>query len=158
MKKMQFLGLTFVFMLSIFASGFALDSNKAYALSYPSDTDPYKTGCAYKQPLTYATKYIVKNGKTIGYVQLKGSAGCHTAWAYIKLYNPAPYNRYADAFVVRNDGAQRSCDNYGGNGEVNKGQTSCYTPQLWNLDPHYSYAHGFADIMGNMVSAKTSAH
>jgi hypothetical protein len=145
-------------MLSIFVSGFALDFNKAYALDYPSDTDPYKTGCAYNKPITYATKYIYKNGKAIGYVQLKGSAGCHTAWGYIKLYSAAPSNGYADVFIRRSDGAQRNCANYGGNGVVNRGQTSCYTPQLWDYSPYTSYAHGFADIYGNTVSAKTGSY
>ncbi|MDM5455398.1 DUF2690 domain-containing protein [Peribacillus butanolivorans] len=119
--------------------------NKASALSYDY-SNPYSTGCADKSPITYETKYIYsRTGVKIGYVQLKGSAYCHTAWGYVKFYSAAPYNYYAKAIVnsYTNGTTRRTftdCASSGGNGMVMKGQTSCYTPQLWDKDPYKASA------------------
>ncbi|MFE5430856.1 DUF2690 domain-containing protein [Peribacillus simplex] len=116
--------------------------NKASALTYDY-TNPYSTGCANKSPITYETKYIYKNGVKIGYVQLKGSAYCHTAWGYVKFYSAAPYDSYANVYVdsYKNGTTWRTyTDCYEGNGRVNKGQTSCYTSQLWDKDPYKASA------------------
>ncbi|MDQ7862780.1 hypothetical protein RCO48_22405 [Peribacillus frigoritolerans] len=72
--------------------------NKTYALSY-DNTNPYSTGCVNKSPITYETEYIYKNGVKIGYVQLKGSAYCHTAWGSLKFYSATPYDYYANVWV-----------------------------------------------------------
>ncbi|MFE4430914.1 DUF2690 domain-containing protein [Peribacillus butanolivorans] len=118
--------------------------NKASALSYDG-SNPYSTGCANKSPITYETKYIYKNGVKIGYVQLKGSAYCHTAWGYVKFYSAAPYDNYANVYVdsYTNGTTWRtsgSCASSGGNGRVMKGQTSCYTAQFWDKDPYKASA------------------
>ncbi|MBD8137302.1 hypothetical protein V2I71_13995 [Peribacillus frigoritolerans] len=52
-----------------------------------------------KSPITYETEYIYKNGVKIGYMQLKESAYCHTAWGYLKFYSAAPYDYYANVWV-----------------------------------------------------------
>ncbi|MES1039933.1 DUF2690 domain-containing protein [Peribacillus simplex] len=112
-------------------------------LSY-DNTNPYSTGCASKSPITYETEYIYKNGVKIGYVQLKGSAYCHTAWGYLKFYSSAPYDYYAnvwgDSFNGTTKRAFTSCASSGGNGWIMKGQTSGNTAQLWNLDPYNALA------------------
>jgi hypothetical protein len=143
MKKLLNIGMIFTLVFGLF---FAIAPiNKAFALSY-DNSNPYSTGCAYKSPITYETKYIYKNGVKIGYVQLKGSAYCHTAWGYVKLYSSAPYNTYANVGTYRYYGTSSSwnartfCNSSGGNGVVNKGETSCYTGQLWDKDPYNSLA------------------
>ncbi|MFC8563810.1 hypothetical protein [Peribacillus frigoritolerans] len=97
-----------------------------------------------KSPITYETEYIYKNGVKIGYVQLKGSAYCHTAWGYLKFYSAAPYDYYANVWVDSFNGKTKraftSCASSGGNGWIIKGQTSCYTAQIRNLNPYNALA------------------
>ncbi|MFJ7469953.1 hypothetical protein ACIQWI_15525 [Peribacillus frigoritolerans] len=118
-------------------------TNKTYALSY-DNTNPYSTSCVNKSPITYETEYSYKNGVKIGYVQLKGSAYSHTAWGYLKSYSAAPYDYYANVWVDSFNGTTKkaftSSASSGGNGWIMKGQTSCYTSQLWNLDPYNALA------------------
>lgn len=77
-------------------------------------------------------------------MQLKGSAYCHTAWGYLKFYSAAPNDYYANVWVDSFNGTTKraftSCASSGGNGWIMKGQTSCYTAQLWNLDPYTALA------------------
>lgn len=54
----------------------------------------------------------------------------------VTVTRPAVYNNEADARIVRKtDGKAYTCGSAGGNGVVNKGQTSCYTPMVYDLDP-----------------------
>ncbi|PEZ84093.1 DUF2690 domain-containing protein [Peribacillus simplex] len=137
--------------------------NKAFALSY-DNTNPYSTGCASKSPITYETEYIYKNGVKIGYVQLKGSAYCHTAWGYLKFYSAAPYDYYANVWVDSFNGKTKraftSCASSGGNGWIMKGQTSCYTAQLWNLDPYNALAKAgiYSSSGALIISANTGRY
>ena len=48
---------------------------------------------------------------------------------------PAVYNNEADARIVRKPMEKHILASAGGNGVVNKGQTSCYTPMVYDLDP-----------------------
>jgi hypothetical protein len=161
MKKLFNIGMVFALVLGLF---FAIAPvNKASALSYDY-TDPYSTGCAYKSPITYETEYIYKNGVKIGYVQLKGSAYCHTAWGYLKFYSAAPYDYYANVWIDSFNGtvkrAYASCANSGGNGWIMKGQTSCYTAQLWDKDPYNALAKaGIYSSSGALIqSANTGRY
>jgi hypothetical protein len=158
MKKLLNIGMIFTLVVGLFFS--ITPINKASALSYDG-SNPYSTGCAYKSPITYETKYIYKNGVKIGYVQLKGSAYCHTAWGYVKLYSPAPYDNYAYVSIDSyTDGTtlswrtSRSCASSGGNGMVMKGQTSCYTAQLWNKDPYKASAAAYIDYTRYAITGR----
>jgi hypothetical protein len=153
-KKVMNYSFAFVFVLSLLVSSFTIGSKSVSAASY-DNTNPYSTGCASNKPVTYQTKYIYKGSTKIGYIQLKGSAGCHTAWTYIKLYNPAPRNGYANAYIVRySNGMWRDCNSSGGNGDIDKGQTSCYTPQIYDLSPYKARGEGYVDYSN--YSAVTS--
>ncbi|MFC5653449.1 DUF2690 domain-containing protein [Paenibacillus solisilvae] len=124
------------------------------------------TRCAYKSPITYETKYIYQGSKKIGYVQLRGSAACHTAWGYVKFYSNAPYNGYANVGTYRFYGsgsasnARTFCNSTGGNDLVQKGQTSCYTGQLYDRDPYNSLAVVFVYSKTGAViaQAQTGRH
>ncbi|MFC5651147.1 DUF2690 domain-containing protein [Paenibacillus solisilvae] len=157
-SKVVSVGVLFTVFLSLFLT-FA-PTEKVYALSYDG-TNPYSTGCAYKSPITYETEYIYVAGVKIGYVQLKGSAYCHTAWGYLKFYSAAPYNYYANVWVDSYNGTTKrkyvSCASSGGNGWIMKGQTSCYTAQLWDKDPYNALAKaGIYSSSGALVfSANT---
>ncbi|MFC5647598.1 DUF2690 domain-containing protein [Paenibacillus solisilvae] len=162
-SKVISVGVLFTF---VFGLIFAVSpTEKAFALSYDY-SNPYSTGCAYKSPITYETKYIYKSGVKIGYVQLKGSAYCHTAWSYVKFYSAAPYNGYANVGTYRYNGtsstsnARTFCNSSGGNGVVEKGQTSCYTAQLWDKDPYNSLAVVFVySSTGSVIAqAQTGRH
>ncbi|WP_028776249.1 DUF2690 domain-containing protein [Shimazuella kribbensis] len=164
MKVKRFLNIGFVFALafSFFVASFALNPIGADAAQYDG-TNPYNTGCAYNQPVTYDTEYLVNNsGTRIGYVQLKGSAGCHTAWAYIKLYNAAPKDYYAETWIKRRYNTTQSlilnktlldCDKEtGGNGVIMKGETSCFTGQAWDKSPYNAQASGVVYDLWNSKS------
>jgi hypothetical protein len=162
-SKVISVGVMFTF---VFGLIFAVSpTEKAFDLSYDY-SNPYTTGCAYKSPVTYETKYIYKSGVKIGYVQLKGSAYCHTAWSYVKFYSAAPYNGYANVGTYRYYGtsstsnARTFCNSSGGNGLVEKGQTSCYTAQLWDKDPYNSLAVVFVySSTGSVIAqAQTGRH
>lgn len=133
-----------MFALSIFVSTLGIGSKPVSALAFDG-TNPYTTGCAYKRAIIYETTYIYRYGKPIGYVQLRGSAYCHTAWAYVKLYSPAPSNNYVNAYVQRGNrlGYELSCNSDGGNKAIQKNQTSCYTPQIWDRDPYKARAKAY---------------
>jgi hypothetical protein len=86
---------------------------------------------------------IYANGGSAN-LELKFSTVCKTAWAKITLSRPAKADGEATALVVRNtDNKQFSCASPGGNGEINKGQTSCYTPMVYDLDPRKAKAVAF---------------
>ncbi|KKI91958.1 hypothetical protein WQ54_11735 [Bacillus sp. SA1-12] len=74
----------------------------------------------------------------------KGSAYCHTAWGYLKFYKAAPHDYYANVWIDSYNGTAKrgyaSCANSGGNGWIMKGQTTCYTAQMWNKDPYNALA------------------
>ncbi len=44
--------------------------------------------------------------------------------------------------LEKTDGKAYTCGSAGGNGVVNKGQTSCYTPMVYDLDPRKAQAQG----------------
>ena len=76
-------------------------------------------------------------------MELKFSTTCKTAWAKVTITRLAVYNNEADARIVRKtDGKAYTCGSAGGNGVVNKGQTSCYTPMVYDLDPRKAQAQG----------------
>ncbi|WP_223066134.1 DUF2690 domain-containing protein [Paenibacillus caui] len=159
-SKGLYVGLLVTFFLNLlFTVG---PTEKAYALSYDF-TDPIATGCAYKSLITYETKYIYKSGVQIGYVQLKGSAYCHTAWGYIKLYSAAPYDNYANVYLDGFYGTTRraftSCyKGDGGNGAVMNGQTSCYTGQLYDKDPYKASASAYIYTSTGAIAASATTN
>lgn len=156
MKKLGYLFISFAIALSIFASTLSLGSQSVSAAMPYDGSNPYSTGCAYKKPIVYETTYIYRYGKRIGYVQLRGSAYCHTAWAYVKLYSPAPTNNYVNAYVQRGTttGWQLNCNHPGGNKAIQYKQTSCYTPQLWDKDPYKARAKAYSIKTKQTISTR----
>jgi Protein of unknown function (DUF2690) len=161
MKKIINIVMVLTFVFGLFFA--IVPINKASALTYDG-TNPYSTGCAYKSPITYETEYIYKNSVKIGYVQLKGSAYCHTARGYLKFYSAAPYDYYANVWIDSFNGTTKrgyaSCANSGGNGWIMKGQTSCYTAQMWDKDPYNALAKaGIYSSSGALIqSANTGRY
>ncbi|WP_458354597.1 YjfA family protein [Peribacillus frigoritolerans] len=142
MKKMVLCISFFVASLVLFGS---LDSfaSKASAETHTYDgKSPYYNGCA-NSAVTKKSVKIYANGGSAN-LELKFSPVCKTAWAKITLSRPAKADGEATALVVRNtDNKQFSCASPGGNGEINKGQTSCYTPMVYDLDPRKAKAVAF---------------
>jgi hypothetical protein len=103
---------------------------------------PYYNSCA-SSAVTKDKKWI----DSVSYVELKFSTKCKTAWAKVTVTRPAIYNHEADARIVRNtDGKAYTCNSSGGNGVVNQGQSSCYTPMVYDLDPRKAQAQGIHAI------------
>ncbi len=87
---------------------------------------------------------ITNNDGSYATLELRFSTKCKTAWAKITLSRAAKTDGEATALVVRStDNKQYGCHNAGGNGEINKGQKSCYTPMVYDLDPRKAKAVGF---------------
>lgn len=118
-------------------------SSKAYAETHTYDgKSPYYNSCA-ASGVTKKSVTIYRDGASAK-LELKFSTKCKTAWAKMTLSRPAKTDGEATALVVRStDNKQYSCASPGGNGEINKGQSSCYTPMVYDLDPRQAKAVGF---------------
>lgn len=129
--------------LSAIIVTFGLWNIQAYAESHSYDgKSPYYNSCA-NSAVTKDKKRI----DSVSYVELKFSTTCKTAWAKVTITKPAVYNHEADARIIRKtDGKAYTCDSSGGNGVVNKGQTSCYTPMVYDLDSRKAQAQGIHAI------------
>ncbi|MGM7723693.1 DUF2690 domain-containing protein [Metabacillus sp. Hm71] len=125
----------------IVSVGFGNHQAAAETHSYDGKS-PYYNSCA-SSAVTKDKKWI----DSISYVELKFSTKCKTAWAKVTVTRPAIYNLEADARIVRStDGKAYTCNSSGGNGVVNKGQTSCYTAMVYDLDPRKAQAQGIHAI------------
>ncbi|MGM0875896.1 MAG: DUF2690 domain-containing protein [Bacillota bacterium] len=135
--------------LSIFAS-----SASAENLFYDG-ASPVSTGCSL-DGVVKASKRL-SNGK--GTVELRYSPSCKTAWGRIILDSVATYDFAANATVRReHDGKMYSCYNSGGNGVVNKGQRSCYTPMVYDGSGYRAHTYGghYNSSRGLLGSATTA--
>ncbi|WP_223066343.1 YjfA family protein [Paenibacillus caui] len=118
---------------------FGLTNRQVFAETHYYDgKSPYYNSCA-SSAVTKDKVWI----DSVSYVELKYSTTCKTAWAKVTLTRPAIYNNELDARIVRStDGKAFTCSSTGGNGVVNIGQTSCYTPMVYDLDPRKAQAQG----------------
>lgn len=130
---------TLAIAFAIMAAYFGFTNNQAFAETHYYDgKSPYYNSCA-SSAVTKDKVWI----DSVSYVELKFSTSCKTAWAKVTLTRPAVYYNEADARIVRStDGKAYTCNSTGGNGVVNKGQTSCYTPMVYDLDPRKAQAQG----------------
>ncbi|GIN86781.1 hypothetical protein J6TS2_31670 [Heyndrickxia sporothermodurans] len=120
---------------------------------------PYYNDCASSASTKASANLVNENNKKIGVVELKFSSTCKTAWAKITMDSKVPSGFEANAEVTRNtDGKRLSCASSGGNGKVVAGQTSCYTPMVYDLDPRSSYAFGKYSGSNYNVWATTASY
>ncbi|MDE1376425.1 DUF2690 domain-containing protein, partial [Bacillus licheniformis] len=90
---------------------------------------------------TKATARLIDaNNKQFGIAVLKLGCFCKTAWA--KMTRQSSALRLGGKCICekKQDGKELSGSSAGGNGKVLPGQTSCYTPMVYVLDPRSSYA------------------
>lgn len=117
--------------LSIFASSASADT-----LLFDG-ANPVSTGCSV-DAVVKASKRL-SDGK--GTIELRYSPSCKTAWGRIVMDSVAKYSWETNATVQRNqDTKTLSCQDKGGNGVVNKGQRTCYTPMVYD-ENGYSAMH-----------------
>lgn len=136
------ISLTFVAIFVLFGTSSFFNSKVSAETHVYDGKSPYYNSCA-SSAVTKKNVKIYANGASAN-LELKFSTTCKTAWAKITLSRPAKTNGEATALVVRNtDNKQFSCASPGGNGEINIGQTSCYTPMVYDLDPRKAKAVGF---------------
>ncbi|KKI92966.1 hypothetical protein WQ54_06795 [Bacillus sp. SA1-12] len=142
-KKLKLIGQSMMLILSSLIITFGLGNHQAVAETHSYDgKSPYYNSCA-SSAVTKDKKWI----DSVSYVELKFSTNCKTAWAKVTVTRPAIYNHEADARIVRStDGKAYTCNSSGGNGVVNMGQTSCYTPMVYDLDPRKAQAQGIHAI------------
>lgn len=142
-KKSKLIGQSMILLLSTLIVAFGVGTNQAAAETHSYDgKSPYYNSCA-SSAVTKDKKWI----DSVSYVELKFSTKCKTAWAKVTVTRPSIYNHEADARIVRStDGKAYTCSSSGGNGVVNKGQSSCYTPMVYDLDPRKAQAQGIHAI------------
>jgi len=142
-RRLSCFSLTFVAFFVLFGT-FSFSNTKVSAETHNYDgKSPYYDDCA-ASGVTKKSLRINNSDGSYANLELKFSTKCKTAWAKITLSRPAKTNGEATALVVRNtDNKQYHCGSTGGNGEINIGQTSCYTPMVYDLDPRKSKAVGF---------------
>ncbi|MDM5338525.1 DUF2690 domain-containing protein [Fictibacillus enclensis] len=129
------------FSLLILPGGF---SSKVLAETHAYDGKAPSYNNCDDSAVTKKKLKITNDDGSYANLELRFSTTCKTAWAKITLSRPAKSDGEATALVVRStDNKQYGCHNSGGNGEVNKGQTSCYTPMVYDLDPRKAKAVGF---------------
>jgi hypothetical protein len=69
------------------------------------------------------------------------TSGANSVWAYARLNSHAPNNSYVNAGVQRKDGYTEYCVyTPQENGSIDKGQKSCYSPQIYDKNPIKSHA------------------
>jgi hypothetical protein len=142
-KKLKLIGQSMILIMSTLIVAFGFGNNQAAAETHSYDgKSPYYNSCA-SSAVTKDKKWI----DSVSYVELKFSTKCKTAWAKVTVTRPAIYDHEADARIVRNtDEKAYTCNSSGGNGVVNKGQSSCYTPMVYDLDPRKAQAQGIHAI------------
>lgn len=133
LKKLGIIIASLAVALSIFTSSVSAEN-----LFYDG-ASPVSTSCSL-DGVVKASKRL-SNGK--GTVELRYSPNCKTAWGRIILDSVATYDFAANATVQReHDGKTYSCHNNGGNGAVNKGQRSCYTPMVYDGSGYRAHTFG----------------
>ncbi|MCH5585017.1 YjfA family protein [Shimazuella sp. AN120528] len=112
----------------------AFDGKKKYDGKSPVATHCDDTGVAKK---TKSFSYKGVKGK----IYLMYSTKCKTAWGYVKLNKPLPSNSEVYGWVHRNNERKvYYCSSKGGNGAIQPGQTTCYSPMVYDYKPNTSNA------------------
>ncbi|WP_342048851.1 DUF2690 domain-containing protein [Bacillus sp. OTU530] len=107
---------------------------------YYTGKSPYTA--VYGGSGTCASSAVRKGYKQIsnlGYVELKYSTVCKTAWAKLTRYSKAPFNDSGFAGIYRSDGVWFNSYDSGGIGAIDAGQTVTYTPMVYDYTPGYGY-------------------
>ncbi len=149
--------LALLFTLFTYQTSFAAtDLSSYYNYKNPYTTNVYgtTTKCSADDRIVYSAPVKNSSGKVYGTVYLHYSNNCHAAWGKVVLVNPAPYNTYALASLTRYKYGKlsysTSCDySDGGNGVVDKGQTSCYTGMLFDQSTFGYVSEADAHVYGS---------
>ncbi|MBS9806893.1 DUF2690 domain-containing protein [Bacillus cereus] len=136
--------LSSLFVFSFMFSSFFMFTGESKAAFNP---DTYYTGkspytAVYGGSGTCADSGVQKGYKQItnlGYVELKFSTVCKTAWAKLTRYSKAPFNDSGFAAIYRSDGVWFNSYASGGVGSIDSGQTVTYTPMVYDLTAGYGY-------------------
>ncbi|MFH9983779.1 DUF2690 domain-containing protein [Streptomyces sp. NPDC017179] len=128
----------------------------AQAYTYDG-TSPSSTGCA-NDGSTVASAPMKNSYGTYGVIELRYSLACHTAWARITLNytqgacgdSSAGYGCSTASITRNNDGREYTCTVY-------KGQTQCYTPQVYDKGMT-SFATGAIDAVTGLMIIRTAAY
>lgn len=146
--------------------GMIVSPLSTHAANYPMDgQSPVKKGCN-KTGVVKKSKKISYKGTT-GTVYLMYSTSCKTAWSFVKLNKPFSKKGYfVSARIFRNnDRKMYYCSNKGGNGDIEVGQSSCYSAMVYDKNPNTAYALGVIYATGRegtppvaVYNAKTGSY
>ncbi|MER5664741.1 DUF2690 domain-containing protein [Streptomyces mirabilis] len=139
--------------------GLSMIATVGGAQAYTYDgSDPSSTGCSSGSTTVASATVKASSGATFGTIELRYSTSCHTAWARLTLDytqsacgNAAAGYDCAHAYIVRNDDGRRySCT-------INKGETQCYTPMVYDKGMT-SYAQAGIDSAVGSSTTRTVAY
>ncbi|MFI7385890.1 DUF2690 domain-containing protein [Streptomyces sp. NPDC049813] len=138
--------------------GIALIAGTGGAQAYTYDgQDPTAAGCG--SDATTVQSAVVKNANSrFGVIEMRYSLKCHTGWARLTLDytqsacgNASAGYDCAHAYIIRNnDGRQYGCT-------INKGQTQCYTPMVYDKGLT-SFAQAAIDSAAGMANTRTGSY
>lgn len=141
---------------------FMFPESHTYAAASHEGQSPISTGC--DDTAFTASSASIKNGSgtTIGTIYLRYSSNCQTAWAKVVFNSSMPSGYYGNAFIHKYNSDKSiklksyDCASSGGNGKVLPGQTSCYTPMVYDPAGYYARAEGYRiTSSGNYQGALT---
>ncbi|HTI14683.1 MAG TPA: DUF2690 domain-containing protein [Dictyobacter sp.] len=139
------------------------DPTKSVTITNSYDgKDPYQTGCATHSDIPSTTPAVsFDNG--YGTITLYFSYTCHTAWAYVKLKSAVPANASGNADISVSTGGSNaktySCNTSGGDGNIEPGQTACYTPMAYDGPDQSASAKGqYTSASGSVYTGTTKSY
>lgn len=119
---------------------------------------PVSTGCSSGAVTERTATSGDLGGGLQATINLRFNLSCHAAWTQVVFNQPLPSNRFGDAEIDRNtDGKVFFCESSGGNGQVQPGQTSCFTPMVGDGPSESTFAQGWYFVSSWNVVATTSS-
>jgi hypothetical protein len=118
---------------------------------------PISTGCSSDEVVEYAKSWS-SSPVGGGTIELVFSPTCHAAWAHVSFNSAMPSGYAGDATINRNKSlGNESCFDAGGNGLVEPGQHSCYSPMLGDGPKESTFAvASYNDYAANTTNLLTS--
>lgn len=113
---------------------------------------PVATGCS-KTGVSKKSKSIkTRNNVVTGKVHLMFSTTCKTAWAFVQLDKKLPKGYTSNAVISRSQNKKYFwCSSKNGNGEIKAGQSTCYSPMVYDKDPYKACASAHVEYKGGLI-------
>ncbi|MCH5586676.1 YjfA family protein [Shimazuella sp. AN120528] len=146
---------TGLFVIFVGVSGLLISPLNTSAATYSKDgKSPVATGCNKTGVVKSSKSFSVKTTSSTvsGTVYLMYNTSCKTSWSFVRLSKPLPSKHDVAGWVERNNDKKiYGCWDANGNGSIKPGQTTCYSPMVYDLSPNTSYAS--VDVLSGCSSS-----